>query len=49
MQVAIPTLDKPRDEVTPMDYQVTTIDIGPFTSNKSFKNGMILLGLSRHN
>lgn len=35
-QVVVPTSDKTRDVVTPMDYQVTTIDLGPTTKKQEF-------------
>lgn len=37
LQVAIPAVDKPIDEITPMDYQVTIIDLGPSTKQQEFQ------------
>lgn len=35
--MAVPTIDKPRDMITPMDYQVTTIYIGPSMKQQEFQ------------
>lgn len=37
LHVALPMVDKTRKEISPMDYQIATFDLGPSTKRQEFQ------------
>lgn len=47
IQIAVPTVDKAQDEITPQEYAITTIDLSPTTKGQEVEELDNFVSLSR--